>query len=125
MHYLRSLLPACLNAALLAACSASNNGLSSGPMSVAASITGSRSVTARSELYRAVAGANLYVANCAAGCGGKGKGTVTVYAQGKTKVLRTISKGVVYPFALAFDGNRNLYVANCVAVSATVTEVAL
>ena len=48
---------------------------------------------------------NLYVAN-------DGASTVTVYAQGSTKVLRNISKGVNAPYALAFDGSGNLYVAN-------------
>jgi hypothetical protein len=46
---------------------------------------------------------NLYVAN---------EATVTVYAQGSTKVLRTISKGLSDPFALAFDSSANLYVSN-------------
>src|SRR5580704_7991027 len=46
---------------------------------------------------------NLYVAN---------EATVTVYAQGSTKVLRTISKGLSDPVALVFDSSGNLYVAN-------------
>ena len=54
---------------------------------------------------------NLYVTNVA---------TVTVYAQGSTKVLRTISKGVTGPEALAFDSSGNLYVANY--TNNTVTE---
>ncbi len=56
---------------------------------------------------------NLYVTNVA---------TVTVYAQGSTKVLRTISKGMSGPEALAFDGSGNLYVANY--TNNTVTEYA-
>lgn len=39
------------------------------------------------------------------------EGTVTVYASGSTKVLRTITQGVYYPYALVFDGSGNLYVA--------------
>jgi hypothetical protein len=35
-----------------------------------------------------------------------------LYAQGSTKVLRTIKKGVGYPYALAIDGSGNLYVGN-------------
>ena len=48
---------------------------------------------------------DLYVANA-------GANTVTVYSRGSTSVLRTISKGVRYPNALAFDRSHNLYVAN-------------
>jgi DNA-binding beta-propeller fold protein YncE len=51
------------------------------------------------------AGPNLYVANYL--------GYVTVYAPGSGSVLRTIKKGVNGPYALAFDGSGNLYVANC------------
>jgi DNA-binding beta-propeller fold protein YncE len=53
----------------------------------------------------AAAGHNLYVANF------KGS-TVTVYASGSDKLLRTISHSVNVPVALAFDGSGNLYVAN-------------
>jgi hypothetical protein len=45
-----------------------------------------------------------------------------VYAQGSTKVLRTISKGLSDPFALAFDGSANLYVS--IYANNTVTEYA-
>ena len=58
---------------------------------------------------------NLYVADYL-NESGKGKSEfghkVTVYAPGSTKVLRTITKGVLGPDALAFDGLGNLYVAN-------------
>jgi hypothetical protein len=47
---------------------------------------------------------------------------VTVYAPGLTSVLRTISKGVKGPRALAFDGSGNLYIANF--TNNTVTEYA-
>jgi sugar lactone lactonase YvrE len=53
---------------------------------------------------------NLYVANHNGSTGFLG-GNVTVYAPGKTKVLRTISQGVSLPDALAFDSGY-LYVAN-------------
>jgi hypothetical protein len=56
---------------------------------------------------------NLYVANAVGN-------TVTVYAPGKTSPLRTISQGVGYPFALAFDGSSNLYVANFTGSTVTV-----
>jgi hypothetical protein len=58
---------------------------------------------------------NLYVANdgCpASSCRHVVGSTITVYAPGSTKVLRTITKTVDQPFALAFDGSGNLYVAN-------------
>jgi sugar lactone lactonase YvrE len=58
---------------------------------------------------------NLYVANdgCpASSCKHVVPSTVTVYAPGSTRVLRTITKRVEQPFALAFDGSSNLYVAN-------------
>jgi sugar lactone lactonase YvrE len=66
---------------------------------------------------------NLYVANdgCpASSCGHVVPSTVTVYAPGSTKVLRTITTTVDQPFALAFDSSGNLYVANYNANSVTV-----
>lgn len=48
---------------------------------------------------------NLFVANNLSN-------TVTAYAPGSAKVLRTISQGLSYPDALAFDRSRTLYVAN-------------
>ena len=33
---------------------------------------------------------------------------MTVYARGSSSVLRTISEGVNFPYALAFDGSKNL-----------------
>jgi sugar lactone lactonase YvrE len=48
---------------------------------------------------------NLYAANAY-------ESTVTVYPPGGTKVLRTITAGVISPSALAFDAAGNLYVAN-------------
>jgi sugar lactone lactonase YvrE len=50
-------------------------------------------------------GANLYVVN------GIGP-SVTVYAHGRKRLLRTISQGINNPDALAFDSSGNLYVAN-------------
>jgi sugar lactone lactonase YvrE len=41
-----------------------------------------------------------------------GTSTVTVYAPGSDKVLRTITEGVHFPDAMIFDGSGNLYVAN-------------
>ncbi len=58
---------------------------------------------------------NLYVANfgCpSSSCTPSVPSTVTVYAPGSKSVLRTISKGVIYPAALTFDGSGNLYVGN-------------
>lgn len=58
---------------------------------------------------------NLYVANfgCpSASCSPSVPSTVTVYAPGSKSVLRTISKGVIYPAALTFDGSGDLYVGN-------------
>jgi sugar lactone lactonase YvrE len=53
---------------------------------------------------------NLYVVN---GAGGPSYfGTVTVYKPGKKMPMRTISKGLSGPFALAFDASGNLYVGN-------------
>ena len=46
--------------------------------------------------------------------------TVTVYAPGSKNVLRTISQGVNAPYALAFDGSGDLYVANANANTVTV-----
>ncbi|MGA8534187.1 MAG: NHL repeat-containing protein [Candidatus Tumulicola sp.] len=48
---------------------------------------------------------NLYVANDRAN-------TVTVYASGKTSVLRVITSGLDVPNALAFDRSGSLYVSN-------------
>lgn len=56
---------------------------------------------------------NLFVANYAAD-------DVTVYARGKTAVLRTISDGIKAPRALVFDAAGNLYVANFAANTVTV-----
>ncbi|MEO6834487.1 MAG: NHL repeat-containing protein [Candidatus Tumulicola sp.] len=58
---------------------------------------------------------NLYVAN--SGCTGSTCSpyvpyTLTVYAPGTEKVLRTITAGLNGPVALAFDASGNLYVAN-------------
>ena len=39
-------------------------------------------------------------------------GSVTVYAPGGKRVLRKITAGISFPFALAFDGSDNLYVAD-------------
>ncbi len=57
---------------------------------------------------------NLYVTNagCPVSCSPYVPSTVTVYAPGKTSVLRTISQGIYVPTALAFDGSGKLYVAN-------------
>jgi DNA-binding beta-propeller fold protein YncE len=89
---------ACLSTALLVACG-SSSGLSpsmptSGRAIIAQPVAGSASLPASSF-------GHLYVANAA---------SVTVYAPNKTSVLRTISN--VTPYALAFDGAGNLYVAN-------------
>ena len=58
---------------------------------------------------------NLYVANLGCttpSCLGSVQSTVTVYAPGETSVLRTITEGISFPEALAFDAAGNLYVAN-------------
>lgn len=70
----------------------------------------SRSITVASGLEdpQAIAfdrAGNLYAANTY-------ESTVTVFAPGSNKVLRTIVRGVQNPAALAFDRSGNLYVAN-------------
>jgi sugar lactone lactonase YvrE len=58
---------------------------------------------------------DLYVANCGKSCTGHhsgSNGTITVYALPGGKLVRTISLGVAYPRAIAFDNLGNLYVAN-------------
>ena len=97
------LVGALISAALLTAC-AGNNGLGpSTPMSVAPQMA-APPTGVRSELRHATSGANLYVLNNIGN-------SVTVYAPGSKKVLRTI----LFPEgntneALAFDGSGNLYV---------------
>src|ERR1700735_2770498 len=54
---------------------------------------------------RGATGLNLYVANY-------GYGTVTVYAPGGEKPLRTIFHGLQAPYALTFDGSGDLFVGN-------------
>jgi hypothetical protein len=56
---------------------------------------------------------NLYVASCPS-CHeyGFGKSSVDVYKAGTTKLLRTITKGIDLPLALAVDTNDDLYVVN-------------
>lgn len=83
-----SLVGACLSAALFAACSG-NNGLSPSARSVAPLFAAQPSKAVGSAALPAT-GANLYVANY-------GSSTVTIYASGKNKVLRTISQGVGGP----------------------------
>lgn len=53
---------------------------------------------------------NLYVANH--GDSGLPRGSVTVYAPGTEKPLRTITDGISVPRELKFDSSGNLYVAN-------------
>lgn len=60
---------------------------------------------------------SLYVANCGE-CLQSNSGNVTVYAKGKTAVLRTIDRGVNGPIAIAY-GTPNLYVANFHAADVT------
>jgi sugar lactone lactonase YvrE len=104
-----------VTAALLAACG-SNNGLSSSaPVSVAPQI-GAPFSAARSAPRRATSGDNLYVSNSDDDSGG----SVTVYAPGSKKVLRTISQGVYDPQVIAFDSSGNLYVSNQTADTVTV-----
>jgi YVTN family beta-propeller protein len=57
---------------------------------------------------------DLYVANlgCSLTCPPSTTSSVTVYAPGGTSVLRTISTGIKFPEALAFDSSDSLYVAN-------------
>ena len=67
---------------------------------------------------------DLYVANVgcptASSCKHIEPSTVTVYAPGSTKVLRTIAEGIDQPDAEAFDASGNLYVANYETNSVTV-----
>ena len=101
MRRTNGLLAAWFCAAALSACG--------GGISPPASIAGSQ-IPARAPirpLARKAVGpfANLYVANF-------GNNTVTVYAPGAILPLRTISAGISYPSALAFDSLGNLYVIN-------------
>ncbi len=60
---------------------------------------------------------NLYVANCGE-CLGSNPGNVTVYAKGKTSILRTIDRGVNGPLTVAYDTS-DFYVANDHAANVT------
>ena len=49
---------------------------------------------------------------------------MTIYAPGKGKVLRTITDGLNNPFAVAFDGSGNVYIANLFGDKGAVTVYA-
>ncbi|MGH7813952.1 MAG: hypothetical protein ACREQI_08125 [Candidatus Binataceae bacterium] len=72
------------------------------------------------------AGDNIYVANCAADCGGAGNPSVTVYpalSNGNVPPSATISgsdTGLSDPQAIALDSSGNIYVANADNSSITV-----
>ena len=112
MKKLGNLVAAIFSAAILAACGG-NTGSSSAATSVEPQIGALQSGVARSPQRHASSGSNLYVANTYGN-------TVTVYAAGSIKVLRTISQGVSTPIVLAFDSSDNLYVANQQANTVTV-----
>ncbi|MGB8519881.1 MAG: beta-propeller fold lactonase family protein [Candidatus Tumulicola sp.] len=78
-----------------------------------AQVFASQSHATRGLARRAVPGPELYVAN-------SGNDTVTVYAAASNTLLRTISKGIHTPYAIAFDPSGNLYVANYSANDVTV-----
>jgi hypothetical protein len=93
----------CLCAALLAACTGGLTRMTpNGPFdaSVSPSSPG-RQVQPGRYVAPGSGFTHLYVANAA---------SVTIYAPNKTSLLRTISN--VTPYALAFDGSGNLYIAN-------------
>jgi hypothetical protein len=77
--------------AILAACSGAGNGFSSAPP---------LDTSAARVAQRTSVSQNLYVANLH---------NITVYAPGANSPLRTISSGIDYPKALAFDKSGNLY----------------
>jgi hypothetical protein len=61
-----------------------------------------------------IAWENLFVANCSP-CHSYGKehgGSITVYARGSGVPSRTITNGIDWPVAMAFDGEDGLAVAN-------------
>ena len=113
MRQLTKLVGACLAAVMIAAC---GSGLYPSLRTAAPPIAATQSAAADSELLTANAGANLYVANFAPNY----ESNVTVYAPGSDKVLRTISRGVETPDALAFSPSGNLFVANYVRGTVTV-----
>lgn len=98
MKQLSRLVGAWLSAAVLAACG--------GPSAFTSAPTvGAQPSIADALAYRSATGAKLYVANYF-------PSSVTVYASGKNSLLRTISPGISYPDALAFDGSGNLAFAS-------------
>ena len=104
MKQLSSLIGACLSTALLASCNGAGNNLSPSTTSFEPPDGAQRSTVASLE-RRMRMGPNLYVANVEGN-------TVTVYAPGKTSVLRTVSQGVHEPYTLAISRLGYLHVAN-------------
>jgi DNA-binding beta-propeller fold protein YncE len=102
MKSLRNLVGACLSVALLAACDGRGSDVSSVQPTIRG-VAGRPAVEAARPTNSSLS--TLYVAD-------SNHSTVTVYASGSTRELRTISMGVSRPSALAVDPNGDLYVAN-------------